>query len=429
MNEFKMASFASAPNGQAAKSEPKNISGLQYNVALGYLRAFIIVLVVAYHAVLPFHLIAPPFPASSLVTQPRLWPAFPVVDGQHSMILAVFHGFNDIYFMSLMFFLSGLFVWNSLHRKGNLTFLRDRLIRLGLPFMVMVLLVPPLAFYPTYLQTGSSTGLSGFWQQWRDILQSLDWPKPAAWFIWILLAFDCIAVLLFVLTPRWGEVFGRLSLGVLRRPAPFFGLLVVISAAVYIPMVLSYDPYLGWPSWGPFEFQSTRLFLYAVYFLAGFILGTYGIERTLLAPAGMLARRWVVWVVLALGAFILSLSTSGLGSLLGLSNPILATIPQTWGTVVMGFTFVLSCAVSSFAFTAIFLRFARTRRKIFDSLSANGYGIYVIHYMVVSWLLYIFLKAPLPAIAKGPIVFLFALALCWGVIAIVRRIPALARVI
>lgn len=183
-------------------------------------------------------------------------------------------------------------------------------------------------------------------------------------------------------------------------------------------MALNYDPYLGWASWGPFEFQSTRLFLYVVYFLAGFIHGTYGIERTLLAPGGLLARRWVVWVIVALAAFILSLSMQ-----------ILVTTPQTWGTVRRGFTFILSCAASSFAFMAIFLRFVRKGRKTFDSLSANGYGIYVIHYMVVSWLLYIFLKAPLPAIAKGPIVFFCALMLCWAAIAIVRRIPAVARVI
>lgn len=412
MNEVKTASPAPLPNGQAPELGPKNIPGLQYNVALGYLKAFIIVLVVAYHAFLAFHLFAPPPPASSLLTEPQMWRAFPVVDGQRSIILTLFIGFNDIFFMSLMFFLSGLFVWNSLQRKGRFTFLRDRLIRLGLPFMAMVILAP-LAYYPTYLQIGGSTGLSGFWQQWRDILQSLDWPKPAAWFIWILLAFDCIAVLLSALIPRWGEVFSRLSWGVLRRPAALFGIFVVISAAAYIPMALSYDPNWSWPSWGPFEFQTSRLFLYAFYFLVGFILGTYGIERTLLMPGGMLARRWIVWVVVALGAFLITIVTTF----------------SSASQIVMGFAFVLSCAASSFAFMAIFLRFARTRRKIFDSLSAHGYGIYVIHYMVVSWLLYTLLKAPLPAIAKGSIVFLCALALCWGAIIVIRRVPAVARVI
>jgi hypothetical protein len=47
--------------------------------ALGYLRAFLVVLVVAHHAALAYFPYAPP-PNASLVTQPRWWPAFPVVD-------------------------------------------------------------------------------------------------------------------------------------------------------------------------------------------------------------------------------------------------------------------------------------------------------------------------------------------------------------
>jgi hypothetical protein len=52
-----------------------------YNLPIGYLRAFITVLVLGHHAVLAYHPFAPPVPAS-LVTQPRWWQAFPVVDSQ-----------------------------------------------------------------------------------------------------------------------------------------------------------------------------------------------------------------------------------------------------------------------------------------------------------------------------------------------------------
>src|SRR5215467_13007348 len=44
--------------------------------------------------------------------------------------------FNDTFFMALMFLLSGLFVWPSLERKGSARFLRDRTLRLGVPFAV-----------------------------------------------------------------------------------------------------------------------------------------------------------------------------------------------------------------------------------------------------------------------------------------------------
>jgi len=92
-------------------------------------------------------------------------------------------------------------------------------------------------------------------------------------------------------------------------------------------------------------------------------------------------------------------------------------------------SFVLSCAASSFAFLALFVRFARRRIRIWDSLTANAYGIYLVHYPFVSWLQYALLKTTLPALAEGSLAFLGAVALSWGVVAAIRRIPAVARVI
>jgi len=84
---------------------------------------------------------------------------------------------------------------------------------------------------------------------------------------------------------------------------------------------------------------------------------------------------------------------------------------------------------SSFAFLALFVRFARRRIRIWDSLTPNAYGIYLVHYAFVSWLQYALLKTTLPAIAEGSLAFLGAVALSWGVVAAIRRIPAVARVI
>ena len=87
-----------------------------YNVSIGCLRAFITLMVVAHHAALAYHPYAPAPPAT-LTAVPRIWQAFPVVDSQRSTLFALFVGFNDMFFMALMFFLSGLFVWKSLERK------------------------------------------------------------------------------------------------------------------------------------------------------------------------------------------------------------------------------------------------------------------------------------------------------------------------
>jgi hypothetical protein len=55
--------------------------------------------------------------------------------------------------------------------------------------------------------------------------------------------------------------------------------------------------------------------------------------------------------------------------------------------------------------------------------------MYLIHYAFVSWLQYTLLRAALPAVAKGSIVFLGTVLLNWGTTAALRRIPAVARMI
>jgi peptidoglycan/LPS O-acetylase OafA/YrhL len=408
------APFAPLLKEHAALPELGNTSQIQYNVAVGYLRAFVTVLVLAHHAALAYHPFAPA-PSTSLVTQPRLWPAFPVVDAQRWSGFSLLVGFNDTFFMSLMFFLSGLFVWKSLKRRGSGAFLRDRTLRLGLPFVVAAALVAPLAYYPAYLQTGHR-GVAGFWQQWISLG---NWPAGPAWFVWVLLAFDCVATVLFMLMPKWGEVLGRLLSRPSQRPIAFFAILVLASVAAYIPLALVFNPF-RWTEFGPFFFQTSRVLHYLVYFLIGVGIGAAGLERGLLARDGKLARRWPLLAGAALFAF----GSAGAVFIVAISAQ---NSPYLWGTL-GGFTFTLSCAASSMAFLALFVRFAKPR-KIFDSVRENAYGIYLIHYAIVSWLQFALLKAQLPAIEKAFLVFAGTLALSWIVIATIRRFPAVARVI
>jgi hypothetical protein len=216
---------------------PPRFRRQRYNHAIGYLRAFIVALLIAHHAALAYHPFAPPPPAS-LVPQPRWWEAFPVVDAHRWSGFSLLVGFNDTFFMSLLFFLSGPFVWQSLVRKGTAKFLRDRLLRLGLPFVVATALLAPLAYYPTHLQSPGHSGFDGFWRQWTSLGQ---WPAGSAWFVWVLLVFDCIAALLFVVAPKWGAALRALTSGASRRPMVFVAALIAISASVRSPLNSSFD--------------------------------------------------------------------------------------------------------------------------------------------------------------------------------------------
>jgi hypothetical protein len=407
-----------SPAGPPLEHAPANgLPSTQRYVAVSYLRAFVTLLVLAHHAALAYHSFGPPAPPASLVAQPRWWQAFPVLDSQRWSGFALFVGFNDIFFMALMFFLSGLFVWPSLKRKGSAQFVRDRSRRLGLPFVAAAVLVAPLAYYPTYLQTGGR-GFSGFWRQWIALG---SWPAGPAWFVWVLLVFDVVAAALLLLIPNWGTALGcRLSTATERRPIVFFGLLAGFSAAAYLPLAMIFNPF-SWTAVGPFFFQTSRILHYFVYFLLGAGVGAYGLQRGLLAPDGKLARRWILW---ALGALVAFAVATGLGIAAVTSH-----IGSRGWEVAGDFGFVISCAASSFACLALFVRFARTPRSIYDSLSNNAYGMYLVHYAFVSWLQYALLKAALPAIAKFSVVFLGTVALSWITVAALRKIPAVARVI
>jgi peptidoglycan/LPS O-acetylase OafA/YrhL len=397
---------------------PNNLPSLpapERNVAVGYLRAFVTLLVIAHHAVLAYHPYAPP-PPTSLSSEPMLWQAFPVVDSQRWPGIEVFVGFNDVFFMSLMFLVSGLFVWPSLQRKGPGRFLTDRFRRLGIPFVVAAALLAPLAYLPTYLQTGAAFHLGDFAKVWLSLPH---WPSGPAWFLWVLLAFDCVSAAMSRLAPAWGGALGAF-IGRLRRPAAFFWLLFAVSVCAYLPLAVGFDPG-SWTTFGPFSFQVSRPLHYAVYFFAGVGLGAGGLVGGLLTSGEKLARRWVLWVMASAGAFLLTVTCF----LLALSRGAAA---GTGLWAVVDVSFALSCAASSFALLAVFARFAR-RGRVGDSLAANAYGMYITHYALVSWLQYALLGPRLPGAAKGTLVFLGAVALSWLLTAALRRIPAIAAIL
>ena len=390
--------------------------GRQYNLALGYLRAFVILLVLVHHSLLAYHPYAPPA-AVSFSAQPMYWAGFPIVDSRRWYGSWPIVAFNDNFFMALLFFLSGLFVWPGLVKKGAGRYLRDRLLRLGVPFAVMAGLLAPLAYYPAYRVTGAEPGFAAYWRAWMALGA---WPAGPAWFIWMLFAFGCVAAALFKFVPGCGVALGRLASGAGRYPVVFFGLLAAASALAYVPMARAFGP-MSWVSAGPFHFQTSRILLYALYFFAGIGTGAGGTASGLLAPDGRLARRWQLWLIASPGAFALTFPPALAALSRGHHWPERGTIAD--------FAYALSCAASGFAFLAIFLRFARRPFAAFDSLSDNSYGIYLTHYVFVIWLQYALLAAPLSGLAKASLVFLGALALSWAVTASLRRIPAVARVI
>jgi peptidoglycan/LPS O-acetylase OafA/YrhL len=347
-----------------------------------------------------------------------LWRAFPVVDAAHWLPAAVIPGINDVFFMSLMFLISGLFVDGSVARKGRMAFLRDRILRLGIPFLFCAFVVVPAAYYFAYLQSGGAPGLANYWAAWWQIGY---WPTGPAWFLSLLLAFDVVAAALFLVAPGWAAALGRLTARGDAHPWRLFGLLLLGSIAAYVPLALAFGP-MGWTYWNVFQFQTARPLHYFLYFAFGAGLGAFGLARGLLAPEGRLARRWWLWLLAALGA-------------LAFGGAIIVAVIAAKGAAPLALnglgdvSWTLSCGTISFAMLAIFLRFVRRSNPVMDSLSRNAYGIYVVHYAIVAAVQYALLAAPLAGAAKAGIAVFGSLLLSWLVVAVLRRIPLVAHLV
>jgi peptidoglycan/LPS O-acetylase OafA/YrhL len=390
--------------------------------SLGSLRTFLTLLVVAHHAALAYHPFAPPLPAS-IAAGPALWLAFPIVDAQRWARADLFVGFNDVFFMSLMFFVSGAVAWPSLARRGAAVFVRERALRLGVPFIMSAVLLAPLAYYATYVATGADPSPIAFARTWLGLG---SYPAGPGWFLWVLLAFGLVAAGLSVVAPGWGDALERVTGRVSARPIVFAAALVAVSALVYVPMALAFTAE-HWTMVGPFSWQTSRLLHYAVYFFAGIGVGACGLNRGLLAGDGRLARRWALWVAAAVVAFVL-----GIVALLVILSTLSRGGPST-GLLVMGhLSFALGCAMSSMALLALFVRFGSRSslpEGVWASLGANAYGIYLLHYIAVAWLQLTLLSAPFSGALKTTIVFVAAVGACWAVSATLRRIRLVARVI
>jgi len=387
------------------------------SLALGNLRAFVILLVLSFHSVLAYlqFLPAASFPFDS---PPYLWRAFPIVDSNRWFGFDLYCAWQDVFLMSLFFFLSGLFVWPSLARRGTANFVHGRILRLGLPFVLVVAILMPLTLYPTYLQATSEPGLAAYWLHW---LALPFWPCGPMWFLWLLLVGDFMAAALHRFAPGLGSLLIRVSSVVEVRPARYLVGFVFVSVFAYVPLAIAFTP-AAWFQQGPFAFEISRPFHYALYFFAGVGLGAGGVERGLLAADGPLVRQWPMWVIAAAVSLVTWMGLTGLTMAQGASLSLGLQIPAD-------LSFVLACFASCFAVLAIVLRFAARRLPLLAGLRNSSYGMYLVHYLFVVWLQFAMLGATLPAVIKAATVFGGTLLLSWGTVAALRRLPSVAQII
>jgi len=376
--------------------------------ALSRARSFVTLLVVVYHA------------ASNYIY-------FGNGDHQRWIGFDVIVLFADSFFMPLMFFISGLFVFSSLTHKGPVIYLRDRLWRLGIPFVISIFILMPIAYYPSFLiyHWPGTTDFS-FIHFWERTLTVGPWPSGPSWFLWVLIAFDLLAIVVWSTARASLQSIGSLIAKDGTRPAAVFAGILIITLLAYMPFALLFGRD-QWFAAGPISIQASRIGLYATCFLLGTVIGSVPLAEGVLAERGAVARGWPAWVC---SAALASLALALLN--IGESGGYALRCDMSQQAVLKGIAFSVFCASTGIATLSVALRFANNNWafwRFLDAMNPVAYGIFLTHFIFIIWLQYAVYTSQMPAIFKFAIVFLGALSGGWIVTRVLRSIPAIARII
>ncbi len=384
------------------------------SVAIDNLRGVVVLMVIAVHAVLAYAVYAVDAPWS-FDKPPYPWRTFPVIDSHRFLGFDIFCAWANVFLMPLFFLVSGFFVWKSLERNGAARFSMRRVLRLAPPFVLGVAVIMPIAIYPAYAErTAHPQFVDYLWH-----LKALPfWPDGPMWFLSVLLVFDLIVAGLFATSAGIRGAVARASALATRAPPHFLAGFFALSAVACIPFGTIFGP-MRWFQWGPFSFQLNFIALYAVYFGTGVVIGASGLERGLLHP--YFARQWKKWMFAAVVFFSIWLLVSAMV----FTDP----APSTGWMLADAVALVPACFASSLCVLLAAVQFGRVRTRLLQSLQANAFGMYWVHYAIVAWLQFALLAAPFPAIVKALIVFIAGATLSWTAAAAIGRVPVLNGVI
>ncbi len=330
---------------------------------------------------------------------------------------------DHFYFMGLFFLIAGYFVPGALDRKGPIQFLKDRLVRLGIPLVAYSFLISPFVLYIKGTQEGWWAGSLGQFvlRYWRELWFS---PGPL-WFVEALLIFSLAYVLGRAILSRvqagWvnrAHLAGRQGIAG-QRPLTHTRIL----ALILVMAPLSFAVRLFFPldtEWG--HFQLSMFPQYILLFAAGIL--AYRRDWLPDLPRGV-RRTWSVIALLAMLSLPLFSVFGG-----ALENPDPFRGGMTWQSLVTALLEAVYCVAMSILLLGIFrLRFDRQGR-LGQLLSRNAYAVYIIHPFVLVGLAYALREVAIEPLLKYVLVAPTAVALCF--IAgqfLVRRIPLAERVL
>jgi glucan biosynthesis protein C len=318
---------------------------------------------------------------------------------------------NQSYFMGLFLLISAYFVPGSYDRKGPVRFFVDRLIRLGIPLLLYSWVLRPLwIYFVLRWQEGMSFGswYFGFYFGAYDFLGG-----GPLWFIETLLIFSLVYVLVRVLTASRPP-----------RPAPEArfpgsGRIALFALAVGTGTFLVR---LAFPVDSRFEPLNLQLANFTQY-IALFAVGLVAYRQNwLLSLPDKVGRRWL-WVGIALIFLFVPLGLIAAGNVEPFKGG------WHWQAMAYAQWEAFMCVGMSMGLIYLFRRRWNQLGAAGKVLSQAAYGAYLIHEPVITTLVILAAGVMLYPLVKFAVAAVVLVPLCFGLAALLRKVPYFDRVL
>ncbi|MEW9701164.1 acyltransferase family protein [Paenibacillus sp. SI8] len=324
------------------------------------------------------------------------------------VLLTIFTAVCQSFFMGLFFFISSYFIAPSFEKKGAARFIKDRLIRLGIPLLLYYFLIGPMTVWFAKFrdqQTAAEFYKANVW--------SFRWTFfGPAWFLEASIYFALLYVLYRFIVRKSKRA---------KESIPFPSGKKLLAAAIAIGLI-GFIVRLVYPTGtGPLELQLGYFPSYIVLFIAGIIAQRHG---WLTQIPEKLKRVWK-WTSIAMIP-ILPLGLVFTGALDG-------PLHVEGGFNAQAFFYAMW---EPFVCFGIVITLLSWFQKCFNTpsgfstwLSEHAYTVYLIHPpIIVGWTL-VFHGVALPAMIKWILVSALSVAFCLAAAGIIRKIPYAKKVL
>jgi glucan biosynthesis protein C len=380
---------------------------------IDHLRAALVTLVVLHHVAVVYGGIVPSF----YYIEP------PFNDPLAGLVLLGFALFNQSWFMGAFFLLAGYFTPGSFDRKGPGSFLKARLLRLGIPLILFIFVLSPISSVGYWLMPASMTGITTplTWQAYPYLIGT-----GPMWFLAMLLIFTFGYAAWRRLTRNWTtSSMSRSSLPSYLHIGIFILALALVSYLVRIIVPL------GKPVSLLVYFLSFPTIAYLPQYLSFFVLGTVASRNDWFrTPPNSMGVVGFVTAVVA-GVILFPLAFSGQMFSLQFTPEVFTNLTGNghWQSAVYTLWDSIFAVGICLGLIPLFRRFFNRQGRFGRFLSQHSYAVYVIHIPIVVFLGYALRGIELAALLKLGMAAVIVVPTCFAVAYTVRKIPGVSRVL